>query len=470
MDYSQLRAASDKLGLPEVRKRPLRLVLMCLFLAFVVDGTWFEVPHLRSVSSWSRVGVSPDSMTYVLPFTRTRITPPVYHAFTQLRHLFGEPEEGHPKGGEHNLSGQSLGEKLHHPMFRIVWLQKLFFVGTLFVLTAALSAYLPALVSAVTVFAMYKANVFSTFSNFVLTECLAQAFLCLAAALTLWFFKTKRPGLIIVIGLICAIGYLNRPAAASTAILLGTVGLVGALTDWRRYLWPSVAGVALLGSAYLFEAKRIPEDSQAVAINVKFMQAYMPYVYALLVAQPEDVDLFEDKLSRDFLLEAIRLREQHGMREPDEPFLIRVHIPVTDKFGIPRYSAMAADFYEQLAPPILEKRWVEHLKLRWHAFMIATSRMSSWSLMPFWLGALAVVVTALLARTPLAWFGLATLGVHLANCAIMVVFMVPLPRYVEATQFLLLLGLLCSAWALAQYVEARVQVRDRIRARLRPAQ
>lgn len=80
--------------------------------------------------NWSRYHITNDSRGYVRPFHLKSLTPPVYHWFVQAASVTGY--EGTPPLGTTTLAETSVLERLAEPLYRVVFVQRLIFLGSIF--------------------------------------------------------------------------------------------------------------------------------------------------------------------------------------------------------------------------------------------------------------------------------------------------------------------------------------------------
>lgn len=326
-----------------------------------------------------------------------------------------------------------------------------------------------ALIAAAALFvdAVFQASYLSEEQHYLLSEPLAMAGQLLFAACAVAYLWRRSGVTLILAGLTAGLCYLTRSAAAFVLVAFGGLLVLAFAVDRRRAIAPASAAMALALLA-VFAApiasmlRGGPTEQTASLFN------WGPVAFALEIARPEDAQWMPDDQSREFLVAALRLRDsESSMRRSAPPYrslnlgenLYLAAMPAAaEALDLPRltsgsmsvHGAAVNTLFGKMAWPILRHRADEYAGMVGESFAVATGlhptvRATRLFSSPWhWaaLGSLLVLTVAGRARdTKIALAGALLIGMHLLHLCIVVLFDVPLPRYVHATEIFVVLAL-----------------------------
>jgi len=299
----------------------------------------------------------------------------------------------------------------------------------------------------------------------VVSETLAMAAeLAVVTSLVLYLTRRSMPWLWIA-SLMAGVAFLIRPAAVFTLVLMGAVGGISCLGRARRSWFQAGCAVAcgLLVALAPILAKKV---SHADAANVSMLKwALAPY--ALSVAQPQDAARIEDPNARELLERALVARNKaraevvppdHWPYDPEVyrmgDYLYRIILPISKQIAARQTTAdvrtQATEWNGmmwKMALPIYRAHWPSLISMfaRSYAYALGSgSRLSQ--VLPWWLVLIGVGVLAWIGRSPLAGAGVMLCAAHLLHLAVACTFDVPINRYIFATEFMSVIGVILIVW------------------------
>jgi hypothetical protein len=400
------------------------------------------------VSSWNSYFVDPDSGSYVEKYSpATSSRPPVVPLFVDLVTA--------GTGFKHDLTGYNSNtaqSDLTIPLLRVVRAQKILLLAASLLASYSLMGLMGPSFSALLFLGLYDLGFYTHEINHVLSEPLAQTWLLLLLAVFFAFVRERRKWLLILAGILCAALFLTRPAGAFGILFLLAMILLAVGSDWKRYSLPAVLSVALMGGlaampGFLYYLKCgyfviTPHGSAKVA-------------FALQVAKPEDVSLMPDEQCRRFLREALEKKKIEDAKiipaHPDE--IDRMCWLLSSNLNSVAWSVRKEPrIFSTVGDLILKEHRVEYLKIAAKSFLYSTTDYGLKSLgrfrVNFWFVVMASAMVAILVR---GWVGLSIItlmGAHLSHLLIVSFYDAPIPRYILATEFLVLVAAFISLWAL----------------------
>ena len=447
----------------------------------LTHGLWYRLPYLLALagafalltfsvvrqdepgvpSEWHVFYVSSDSNGYVQKYFETTppSRPPVYSLFVQAVTA--------GTGYEHTINGLLRGQPIHdssHPLMRVAKVQKIILLAAGLLACFAMMGLIDPPFAAILFLLLYDYGFYSWYINHILSEPLTQAFQFLLVGAFLAFTVRKAAIWLPAAGLLCALTYLTRPASVFVGLFPAVMIIWALISDWRKYWRAALLSVVITGG--LVGASIGYTYIKTGLLTPSPMYYVTQIAFALEVAEPEDAALMPDEASKQFLIEALERKEEidHEIiaNYPDEyqhtywiilsnPY--QVALPLANEMVTGESAEMVIQRQKLLlrvAAPILRHHRLEHLKVGWHSFMLATQRASRivTEQYSFWTIIAAGLVTAILLRGRIALVGGALMFSHLAHLFVVTLNDSPSGRYVGATEYLVIMGLFILAWGL----------------------
>ena len=283
--------------------------------------------------------------------------------------------------------------------------------------------------------------------DFVMSETLTMGAQLLLLACLCCFLSTRKVAWLYLASVAFGLSIWMRPAAIFG---LGMIALavVAAIAFRRRPSIASLAGALLLG-VVLMQApsiyKRLGLDPNAESNP---MMSWSLACFALEVAQPDDVKLMPDATAVQFFNEALLERKQQLLQHDAASGpawtrlglnMYQVAIPVAQRlvgldgmsdllyaFALPIYKAHAGQ---------LAGIWLESFR---HGITDGT-RLSEQQ--PLWWTMVGLLLLVCVVRDPMVVTGSIMVLGHFGHVLVASIFDAPIPRYVNATEFLVVVGL-----------------------------
>lgn len=226
--------------------------------------------------------------------------------------------------------------------------------------------------------------------------------------------------------------------------------------DWRKYwlscltavLLPAVLIVIPIFYTYLATGNLTPTPMYTLA----------KIVFALQVAEPEDINLIPDEEARRFLTMALDIKRvedakiEAAVPQGTHPYFTQVtanlYIVSTLAMNdvLPEGSSTdKINLLARVSTPLLAHHRFEYYKLGLSSFWYATTHLSIYS---FWGIIFICLVLALLLRGWAGFSAIALILTHLTYLWIVSLFDIPILRYIWATQFLILISLFILLWCI----------------------
>jgi len=302
--------------------------------------------------------------------------------------------------------------------------------------------------------------------NNILTEALVQAWLFLLVGVFLLFLWKNNKKLLPIAGFLCGLIYLTRQASVYTLLFLGAMILWGLMLNWREYWRLSVAALAVV-----FALAAIPDLLSYVSSGNSAQEA-LTYqyriVFALRIAQPEDVDLMPDAVSKQWLTDAI-VRRDIKDKEFDEMCgdsqycrnIYRVESPYEVAIT-QRTEVYEPAFYLAVSNAIFKQRWLDYLKWGFDVWATAmgypgvdrigvhtisgNTLLGSW-----WVYGIAFVLAALV-RGRTGFAAAILILAHWSHVLICSLFSIPGPRWVWASDGLVIIALFLLVMEIGRWI------------------
>jgi hypothetical protein len=402
-------------------------------------------------SSWNLFYVSPDSEGYVQKYSPMMSSrPPVAPLFVQLVASgtdFKYTTGGYPRGiAQHTPNA---------PLLRIVRAQKIALLAASLLACYTLMGLMGPSIPALLFLGLYDFGFYTHEINHVLSEPLAQMWLLLILAAFFAFMRQKKKYLLPVGGILCAMLFLTRPAGIYSVVFPAAMILWALWSDWRAYWSSAIIAVVLLGCISILPAICAYRKSGYFYITPMYGTARI--AFALQIAKPEDVSLMPDDVSRRFLQDALELKRELDAKiipaHPDRiDQLTWLLVSNLNMVATQVKSNPGGNIFSVVSGPILREHRAEYLRIGVTFFLYATNEYGLKDLrrlhISFWFVVSACVVVALMIR---GWVGMgviALIGAHLAHLIVVSLNDAPIPRYILATEFLVVIAAFVSLWAL----------------------
>ncbi|NPV86576.1 MAG: hypothetical protein HPY45_11280 [Anaerolineae bacterium] len=430
--------------------------------------------------AWNVFYLAPDSASYIQPYSAHTSRPPVYPLFIDI--VAG-------RGFDHTFDDSLVNKPLmivDHPLLRVVRLQKALLVAAILLACYALMRFLVTPLPAVLFLLLQDFNFFGTEVDYVLSDTLAMVFLLLILAVFLEMVreasfvkgevspegkKPFSPSLahpwkqlrFPVIGVLCALLYLTRPAGVYGVALLGMGALWLLITGWRINWRNVLLGLAL--AAGLVSVPPLYVYFETGNLSPAPLYAVSRAAFALQVAQPSDVSLMPDVRSREFLERALERKKTTDaeIRQQYQNDPVWVHW-----YSILSNSHTAMITLRDMQPPatgiegtkilqnasaiLLRQHFLDYLRLSWYSFQIETGVLNRldpflrhFGIPTFWYAVGLFLALALWLRGKEGFVVVSFFLTHFTNLVIVALFDLPTQRYSGATEHLLLLAVLVLA-------------------------
>jgi hypothetical protein len=400
---------------------------------------------------WNLYCVAPDSASYYTGYTVGSTRQPLYPWFIDAmvagtgfdqRQFLATVKPGAPRFES-------------DPLFRVVRGQiVLLLAAALLACWAAIRWFGSPLPAALFLW-LYDQQFFSVEEmNIVLTEPLVQAFLLLAVAAYAAFLAKARPALLLAVAVACGLAYLTRQAALFAVGLLLTVIVLALFENPRRWWrWCGAAIVVFIAFASVPDVYAFVKTGE-FSRNQTNLQYQYRIAHAMQYATRADVAVMPDEESRAWLADAI-VRRDEAHRRVAEQFkddelnrmiyyiaanLYEVATPIAGFRG----ENKTPDFYMKVATPILQRHWTEYVRFSFRFWQFGVTRpgLARLAMFDFSIAYVYVVLGALvvLLRNRTALAAAALIGCHWGAVAIICLAAVPIPRMVNASEFLVVIA------------------------------
>jgi hypothetical protein len=453
---------------------PMRYILpffITVLLSFYLFAA--KIPHTPqecstnvAYSAWDAFCTAPDSYSYYQGYSVGSTRQPLYSWFINLVTIgsnFNPVEWGRQHPVRVALTDPT------DPLFRVVRAQMVFLLVaaliTCSVMMILLSSPLPCFLF---VMLYYFRFLVPTEFNMVLTESLVQAWVLLLVAVFLAFMWKKKKLLLPAAGALCGALYLTRQASGYTLIFLAAMIIWEMFLGWRIY-WRACAAAVLIFAGLA----AIPDLYGYFTLGhlgsaQNSLQYQYRIAYAVQFAQPQDARLMPDDDSRLWLADMLKIREtaHNKVRElcKGDPYCEQVYYinanlyDVATPLGFNRPNL--PDFYMKIATPILNNHYGDYFLFGFKSWTLGmaqpgVSRIRFSTMGPWFIYALCLIGIVFLRGR--AGFAAATLIIgHFFHVALTCLFAAPIPRMVQASEFLVMIAVFLLLWKVFERINAGV--------------
>ena len=431
----------------------LALVISIYLFIVVADNKFQGCKSDQEYSVWEAYCTSPDSASYYFGWNPGSPRQPLYPWFIQLATLGTDFEPGA------YLQAYPVAEAISDseaPLFRVERAQIVLLMGASLVacilMMRVLNSHLPTLLFLY----LLDHNFYTVYElNNILTEALVQAWLFLLVGVFLLFMWKSNKKLLLVAALVCGMIYLTRQASAYSALFLGGMILWRLLLNWREYWKPSVAALF-----FVLAIAAIP-DLLSLASSGKSAQEALTYqyriVFALRIAQPDDVELMPDDVSKKWLADSLEYRDikdnEFDEMCGDNPYCQNIY-RVESAYEVAitqRTEVYEPEFYLAVSNAIFKQRWLDYLKWGfdvWHTAMeypgvdrIGVHTISGNTVLSSWWVYGIAFALATLVRGRIGFSSAILILAHWSHVMICSLFSIPGPRWVWASDGLVIIAL-----------------------------
>jgi hypothetical protein len=286
--------------------------------------------------------------------------------------------------------------------------------------------------------------------DFIMSETLTMAAQLALVAFLCCFLYSRRTVWVYLASLAFALSVWMRQAAIFELGML-LLALLAAVSFRPRSSIPALAGVLILSIA-LVQAPTLYNRATLGHDDGSPTMSWSLACFALEVARPDDVKLMPDATAVRFFNEALAERQKRLVQHnaASGPAWSRlglnmylVALPVAARIvGSDAMSSAAGDLLFAFAVPVYKAHAIKLIQIWWESFRHAITdgtRLSEGQ--PLWWTLIGVLLLALLVRTPAVLAGCILLLGHFGHLVIVSVFDAPIPRYIHATEFLVVMGL-----------------------------
>lgn len=407
-----------------------------------------EVVTSQGISSWDSFAISDDSASYLADPLRQFDRPMGYSAFLALT---ADPAIRNPEALK-GLPKKPIKDAQQLALLQPIRAQKIFLCLSSALMAWALCLVIPAPIAAGLVLLLWTGGWMCPEMDRYLTECVTQSWLFLLVAAFTWC-ASKRSGYgLILAAALCGALINTRSAGIYSIIFLISAGLCLLWTRRRRALLPLATSICLF--AVLFFAPSLYRAYVKGTFLPAPRFADQQMAFALQVARPSDIDLMPDEQSREYFVRALERKavaDQELLSSPGFEKKFGFSYLNSNLYKVARWTARSFGLDNDAARPIfatvarivLREHRMEYLKLAAESFMYATSPGQTRIDLPFlsfWGIILVTVLAALAVRGAESAIGLTLIAAHLLHLAVIASFDVPLQRYINATELLVLIG------------------------------
>jgi MFS family permease len=442
-------------------------VLICFYLfAVKIPHTPQECTADVAYSDWDAFCTAPDSYSYYQGYSVGSTRQPLYSWFINLVTI-GSGFSPVEWARQHPVRVAIADPR--DPLHRVVRAQMVFLLGAALiacsVMVILLNSPLPCFLF---VMLYYFRFLIPTEFNMVLTESLVQAWLFLLVGVFLAFIWKKQKLLLPVAGALCGALYLTRQASGYTLICLAAMIIWGMSLNWRIY-WRACAAAVLVFAVLA----AIPDiygyfTLGHLASAQNSLQYQYRIAYAIQFAQPQDARLMPDEDSRLWLANMFKVREtsDNKVREvcKGDPYCEQVYYIDLNLYEVatpPGFNRPnLPEFFMKIATPILKNHYGDYLLFGFRSWTLALaqpgiSRIRFRSVSPWFVYALCLVGIVLLRGR--AGFAAAILIMgHFSHVALACLFAAPIPRMVQASEFLVVIAVFLLLWKAFERINAGV--------------
>lgn len=299
--------------------RPFVLILMLLNLVY------YFVPE------WNYYGQRADSPAYLQHYTAGSIRTPGYPAFIESVYRLSGNEGLADLRLQESVSDESLhdaGAVDSHGLLNVVRAQKCVLGVSFLILFFVFSRYYHPLWFVFAAQVILSGGFLGVDNSYIMTECLSQAVLILAAAALIVIVKDKNSAAYPVLCFLCGIAVLIRPANIFMVIplIIGFFVLAAA----RRNLLTLTAGVLIFLAVCAVPAVTIYRH-YGVFVWMP-TSGYVEIARAVDLMEPEDAEAFADPESRAFFDAMLQKKQKIGEADQNT-YMWEVAVAAAEEMG-----------------------------------------------------------------------------------------------------------------------------------------
>lgn len=429
-------------------------------IAFTAIIAFLYFEHLRydpissvdDTPAWDFYYVSPDTGSYAAALEPGGFRPLAYPLFlSAVTGLDGRALLSELQKVPSNTP--NLGDSTS-PFLRVVRAQKLLHWISLTFFAWALMSMVPApWVAALFLWIIHKGFLPAELPT-AISETLAQSLLFLMLGTVSILLSTRKSPLLVAISVLCGCMIATRSAAMYSLSVLGIASVVVVWRDRRQAVRPLV--VSALALVLLYVGPSMYRQSVLGGGDSLPQYADSRIAFALQVASREDVALLPEGDMRKFFLDAMDLKDKEDLRLIEsmggrdktygfsflQPNMYRVALQLAGERGY--NGSKRSELFLTIAEPILRKNLRKYLSMVAESYSFATTietHLNFDQYLTFWTLVGTVLVLALISRGPHAVMALACLSAHLTHLLVVAAYDAPIPRYVHATELLVLVAL-----------------------------
>jgi hypothetical protein len=401
--------------------------------------------------SWNTFFISADSMGWTSPYTVDSARPPVYPTFVRLvLRLFGFD----PDRIDWSIipMGARTAILTDHPVLLLIKTQKIVYLSCVLLSAMVLMRRIFAPIIFVGVLWFFNNGYYPAEIDGIMSEALTQAWLFVLVAITVYSILSPSIFYLYLLAIGCAFHFHIRSAGIYVVVIFAWVALYLVLLDYTRYLKAAVGAVLTL--VFLMAMPSIYRYIATGFFSPAPMYADSRIAFALEVAHPEDVEIISDPQARELLVKMFALKNEldSGYRAKGNitsglqllgSNLYYVANVLSDSLHYDH--VLKRKLFLEISEPILKKRWQGYLALILESFGNAVNGISRLSKSPFpsfWILSAAIFAGAILAFNKYSILGIGFYLGHMAHLVVVCLFDVPQPRFVFATEMLVLISIL----------------------------
>ena len=411
-------------------------------LILLVNTCYYFVPE------WNWYGQRADSAAYLQPYTASSIRTPGYPVFIEsVYKIRGNEGLQDVRSVTEPVTDESLRNGINtdsRGLLGVVRAQKLVLAAAFLILFLVYARYYDPVWFAFAAQVILCGGFLGVDNSYIMTECLSQAVILLAAAVFLINVREKSRIAYLILCVLSGIGILIRPANIFMVIPI----LIGALflIFGKRDLLVPAAGALIFLAVSAIPAVTI---YQHYGVFVWMPSSgYVEIARAVELMQPEDVSAFDDPELREFCGDLLELKSQYPDADQN-----------TNMWQVGVAAAEARGYDHITCSPLFSKvsRKIFTLHFREFAASLAETIKTAlertrlqWGPVPFvgflLLFTLLFAVRFLRTRSLGALTGMVFVLMHCAHLCISMVNQ-PERRYIYSTEILCLIGwlLICAA-------------------------
>jgi len=288
---------------------------------------------------------------------------------------------------------------------------------------------------------------FSEHRYSILSEALAQTFLVLVIASLVSFYYRGWGVMLPVTAIFCSLMYQTRPAAIYVFVMLGIM-IIKALTSDRLRYAPWAAAAVMLCMLIVMgpSAYRHYFGKSRVKFKTPSHIAWSKVAFALQIAEPEDIKYIKNEQARHFFKLAMEKKTKDLTPEPGgkykwqwmyiSPNLYKVAYPLSGG-----YDMEQTELFSEAGTPILKHRFFRYAGIVVETFGYAMLRSRLNSTIPVWLLLFLSLILMVWLKGAHAMTAGTLIAGHLAHYIIVAIFTEPIPRFLNASEVMVIISI-----------------------------